>query len=875
MSKQCKVITIVCLILIFVSVTLISVFMKENTFPSFESLIAHAYQFDPNSTTVLTDEGLSDPWKIGVNKEEYENSIKYNPIEKVKNTVKLSDYGESVLKDGVYDDTKAFYNAISAIKSFNGDFTMLELSNNTLDFIEGMSGDGSGFGIVIDGVKNLLIKGNNTTIVFHGNTNGILLRNCENVYFQDINIDWGRVPFSMGTIVSTDGQTFVVKVDENYPIDSDTEIQGLLEYNKKTLAPFANGNDIYNDVKSVELIENQTLKITFNKKYNKSPVGTIAILRHQLYSYNGIQVENSKNTYLEHVNLYSAPGMGLLVKSSENLYLNSFNVMLKPNTNRLMSSNADAIHLMETKGEVIITNGLYENCGDDALNVHGFYQTITHISSDRKEVTAVNPRGYTYVPSVGDSVMITDPTTLKTTQIVTVKEIKSNAKKGFTVRFNEELVKEVDLKYSLINYSAASSVRFENNVVRNKRCRGVLVQTGKEAVVKNNLFYNLGDAAILLTSDLGSWYEGMPTNNITISDNKIIQVNLRGGAKGAISASCYTVDNFDAEAGAMKNHTITNNLIANSGHSGMYLASISNLSVMHNLISNVGLLGQKYGVMLNQIDGLILQKNELILNSSIKSGIATSSDETKFTIKDNVGLELEDFIVSVDKNETQVYKIANSSINVLDNDLSDWIDKGTSISMIGSSNTEHQRVELSNDDYKINSVKFAYDDFGIYVSYDVFDDKLSWASASTPWNGDSVEIFMSANTEYASNMSALKVNDPSCLQILMTSSISGGSNVMTARTSLEILEQKDKILLNFWVKEDGKGYAGEVFIPFEVVPGYKDKIAAGEMIAMCIRFGDYDTDSESLVQVSNVVDSVELNKYVPKRMPKILFKGEA
>ena len=51
----------------------------------------------------------------------------------------------------------------------------------------------------------------------------------------------------------------------------------------------------------------------------------------------------------------------------------------------------------------------------------------------------------------------------------------------------------------------------------------------------------------------------------------------------------------------------------------------------------------------------------------------------------------------------------------------------------------------------------------------------------------------------------------------------------------------------------------------------KARIEAGEAVSLAIRFADSDADGESLIQISNVDAPVELNKYIPKRMPKIRF----
>lgn len=848
---------------------------KKGADSMFDRLIADAYQLDPDSTTVLDDAGLKDPWKIGVHKEKFENESLYPAVTEGAHIVKLADFGDSVTSAGNYDDTAAFIAALEKVREYNGEPVVLQLPKDaSLDFIEGMNEVDVNYGIVIDGIDNLTIAGDNTTLYFHGVMKGLHIVDCENFKMTGVRIDWGRVPFSMGKIKETDGKTFVVTVDDAYPVDGDTEIMGLLEYNARTLAPLVNGNDIYYTVKNVRLTGKQELTIDFDKQYKASPAGTIVVLRHQIYSYDAITVDACKNTYFENVDVYAAPGMGMRVNESENLYVNRFDIRLKPNTDRMMSVTADGIHLMETGGEVKVTNCLFENMGDDAMNVHGFYSAVTDISEDRKTISVVNGRGYNFSPKAGETLSVDDKNDFHTVDSAVVTAVEPLQSGGFSITFDKALSADVKTGNIVANRSRAPAFTFKNNIVRNKRCRGILIQTANKAEVIDNTFANLTDAGIFIAGDSGEWLEAMPSSNVTIKNNKIVNTNLSGGARGAITAQCLDSSGNDGMAGIMQNIVVENNLIANTGHGGMLLAAVDGLTIEHNLISGAGQLGQKFGVNVRKGKKVKIVKNDVKASADLKfkAGVAEETVEEELTVTDNSGLSADDFIVRAEATLTEVYKIADGAIDMTAQNLDDFRDIGTDIEMKGCSNAEQEPVELEESDFLAETVKFAYDNTGIYVAFSVRDDKISWVSGSY-WNGDGVELFMTADTEYNGSTEALKNTDPSCVQMFMSAGMTG-SLVVAARTSTEVLEKKDDIKMLCWMHDDGKGYSGKAFIPFSVVPTVKDKIDRGEAISLVIRFADSDADGASLVQISNVNNPVEMNKFVPSRMAKILFKEQ-
>ena len=480
---------------------------------------------------------LLDPTNVGVNEDRFYTERLYGS-EKLKITMVLdsSDYG--VNGADYKDDTLALIKVIDIAKKYTEDgIVKIKLPKGDLDFIEQVNTINSNYGIVLKNLKNIVFSGNDTTIYFHGEIKGFLVEDCSNIYFEDINIDYGVPPTSTATILENDGKTFKVKVHDGYVVDENTRISAFLEFNKTSYTPRTKGNDIYGDVENVLYLGDNTLEITFKSKHSVAPKGTLVALRHYLYENDLFFVNRCKDIYFESLNIYSAMGMGLRGYSSENLYFNRFNLTLKPNTDRLMTATADAIHTIDCFGEVKITNSLFENVGDDAANIHSMYLEIKNIISPNK-VYAVNPRGYNFKPSVGDVMEINSTYDLN---LVYTSKVKSVTEKnpGFEIEFEDNLNEKVEEGMVVGNVTRSPKFEFCNNIVRNKRCRGVLVQT-RDVLISNNTFANLSDAGVLLTGDANEWYEAITPSNVVIANNKFLKNNFAvGNTGGDISISVY------------------------------------------------------------------------------------------------------------------------------------------------------------------------------------------------------------------------------------------------------------------------------------------------------------------------------------------------
>lgn len=149
-------------------------------------------------------EGLLNPSIVGINKNDFYNEIKYPVPSKVDYFIKATDHG--VVANDKKDDTLALKKALDYAKSLPSSKTKkIILPSGDIDFFEGIYPNDPIYGIIIDGIDNLIIEGQNTNIYFYYAAlgfKGFYIANCKNLLLTKFNVDWGTLPFVSGSVVS-------------------------------------------------------------------------------------------------------------------------------------------------------------------------------------------------------------------------------------------------------------------------------------------------------------------------------------------------------------------------------------------------------------------------------------------------------------------------------------------------------------------------------------------------------------------------------------------------------------------------------------------------------------------------------------------------
>jgi hypothetical protein len=854
---------------------------------------------DEYTNTQLTDTvyGLSEPKNVGVDKTEGEKTLYAIPADS-EFTGEIIDYSTySTTADNDFDKLKNIFDYAKNLNN-SGITVKIKLPKATIN-LDCAKSPFSGYVYVLEGFNGLYIEGNDTEFkIQYSNTDWkgfISITNSKNIYMQGIKVDY-EVPSALsGTISAFDDSTRSVTVNifEEFNelieklVTNHISLQSYVEFDSIINAPKQKGNFATNSEGYLsnynitgDAVTGYKITVTFSEtysgSYNTPTKGDYVSLAYSMYGNNGFTVSSSENIYFENVVLYTAPGMGLVGINVKNLYVNRFYIKLKENTNRKMTVTADGMHFASCSGDVFITNSIIENSHDDALNIKtGYYYNFTSYDILNKTITINKKTSAIETPVQGDVIEIYDENNFELKAVLTVKSVNGNSN-SYVITVEESLIKLGLSEWGNCRATVVTSVpnfKFTNNIVRNKRNRGILVQV-RNAVIENNTFENVGHGAISIHSSLDVFNEATMPKDITIKNNKLINNNYLYGLSGDIAI--FATANEVAPVGTITGITVENNFIAKNGNAGIAMHGVGNSQINYNLFYNTArtVVNPLYesAIELYNAGNLKIEGNYNYntLESDSFAGIIPSglTDTATIELKNNSYLKYQEIAGEV--TTTEVSKIDSQII--VDGNLTEWGNTGTEIEMVGSSEATGNEIAFSvySNVFNVKMCKLAWSESGIYIAFDVFDNKYDFKTQNNFWNGDCFELFYTTVLNMPNADFSLFKESGDTFQAAFVPSWTTNYTIAEGRTSSSILSKSTDWQVK--VIYTSEGYSGEIYIPFTSLSNSLSTIQAGDLIAIGFVFADNDRDDlgRKRVQVSNCPHFVEAWKTKTAKMP--LFK---
>ena len=185
----------------------------------------------------------------------------------------------------------------------------------------------------------------------------------------------------------------------------------------------------------------------------------------------------------------------------------------------LVSTNCDATHFCNCRGNVSIENSVFENMMDDACNVHGIYLKVDEIID--KNTLLLKLRHFQQFGvnnfQKGDIVEISSPDMREFSANYTVKNAGLTEKNTIKLEVEED-ISGVEKGFVADNLTAHPNVRISGCKTGNNRPRGFLINPNKKAVVENCVLYN-SDCGVEIAGDNSFWCESTGVRNVTIKNN--------------------------------------------------------------------------------------------------------------------------------------------------------------------------------------------------------------------------------------------------------------------------------------------------------------------------------------------------------------------
>lgn len=449
-------------------------------------------------------------------------------------------------------------------------------------------------GLDANNCTDLLIEGNDATFVFSSTDYRFFIRNSDCVEIRNLNVDWNWKESPLASVVTvqnsnadTNTLDLVFKdaeyCDENCRLmaitqcDPETYTFGA-KYSSKEVYLYQDGTNI----KSVQKISDNTLRVTHNGCMNGFEDGETYILRH--YVYNGTVFnlrDYSKNITFDNVSIYGSPGMAYICEGNSSHFqiINSFiGVNPEHKDKRCVSLTADAIHIVNTNGCFNISDCDISGMGDDCINVH----------DGLGYVSAVNGNTLTLIASAmrleaGDTLGFKNDkfeNTDLTAKVVSVKNLDWITKEVVV----EGLTETLSVGWTAYNTECNSgNYVIRNNYFHENRARGLLLQSSN-GLCENNRFYKTMAQAIKVVMDIEPtlWQEGTGVDNLVIRNNTFEKCNYSDW--GAVIEIGTNIAGRSAETAVFTNIEISSNSFKDIPSTLMRTDNINGLVFSENTV---------------------------------------------------------------------------------------------------------------------------------------------------------------------------------------------------------------------------------------------------------------------------------------------------
>jgi parallel beta-helix repeat protein len=493
-----------------------------------------------------------------------------------------------------------FASAIS--EAISGGYAAVIFPKDVYEFVTPASSAESH--LTIKGAKDLVIDGQGSTLNFASpQSAGVTISNSQRVIFKEFNIDWPHTLMaSIGAIVSIDKKsnprTMRVQIGAQYTVDANTQIIALSPWDAKTdprnphLALKNYDKEEYVTNRGTTYVGNNTFEVPYWNNYIE--VGDVVLVRHFGWSpwKNAIQTGGSNDLTFENVNVNASPYLGFLLSGGGGYRLSHCSVT-RLNAARLISSSADAVHVADNTGDIVIEDSAFGYQGDDGLNIHGAVGGSAQAGQNFLHWTVGGEGSYApYSWTVNDPIGFFD--SLFGFYGVTHFQSLSHPKSGLQINFTDKAPQNVTQIGDLARVSARFVIR--NNTFSYNRARGILLESSL-GLVEHNTFTGQTAQGIVVGAASGS--EGPGVQDVIFRDNHFSNVGSfpttplpsnKNVGNGAVFVAVQGAGgDIKSSKPVHQNLIFDANVFSNLQGSGLFLATANNVVLANNQFINTNL----------------------------------------------------------------------------------------------------------------------------------------------------------------------------------------------------------------------------------------------------------------------------------------------
>jgi uncharacterized protein (TIGR03437 family) len=477
--------------------------------------------------------------------------------------------------------------------------------------------------VYLNAISNVTVDLQHSDLYFaHGNIMAIDINEAVNLTLRNFTVDYTQLPFTQVTVtaVNATAQTIGVQQLESYPLPS---------YLNSVAIPSNYSNDGYFAYifrNGVQLrttgrmpvsspVSDSSIQITGTDPWTTpSQLATIQpgdILVLELRAGIGtISSANSTGLTVQNVSIYASGFIGVHTSYGSAITVDHVQVIPRPGTDRMISTNADGIHLGYAGANNVITNNTVKRGCDDAIAIDGQWSAIVNAANTGASVQVMRHNNTPI--AVGESldfINVTSAATIGTATVVSENPpVSQQAGTGgelitLTLDHAITLATNGGVTPTDPNLRGNGTVITGNLVEQQTFGRGIYPAGVANITIANNMIEATNEGGILVEQDEGLSYDYKtgPSSGITI-ENNIVNNALGFGIPsnpvltlaGAINVVAYN-QNFNwVTATSLSNISITGNFVTNSVATGIRMENVNGGQLTGNTVLNYALQPTDY-----------------------------------------------------------------------------------------------------------------------------------------------------------------------------------------------------------------------------------------------------------------------------------------
>ena len=407
------------------------------------------------------------------------------------------------------------------------------------------------------GLKNVVLDFGGATLLLHGRLQPFIVDECENVTIRNVTVAYDRAFYSEFDVISNEPGALRLRPRENFPCRvengylipyaetwenrtlhiGDMFVQGFVRETRES-----DGFTVAAIGEEIKLKETPPCPVAHLRVREEDgdvvlmgPVPAhwdsrhIVALSHETRDKSSAFLCRSKDITIENYRMLNGAGYGIISMYCENITIDRLLLTYDDKSHGILANSADAIHLVTTKGDIVIRDSVMEGMFDDALNIHGNYYLADGLVTGGP--IAYKPKesyfcdAYYKAFGAGDEICIYRGKTLEPKCRVTVTdvEILDDYHVKLLLDGDASAVMDGDI---IENLSAQANVLIEGCRC-GKAISHLRLQSRGKIVIRNNELA----LPVCFTGDTNYWFEASPVQDVLVCENRFV------GARGTVSST--------------------------------------------------------------------------------------------------------------------------------------------------------------------------------------------------------------------------------------------------------------------------------------------------------------------------------------------------